>query len=269
MCNDEKDALNPQISRVAVKPPPFWKNNPMLWFAQIEAQFSIADITQDNTKFNHVVAAIESDILNSVHDLILKPPDRDRYVKLKERLIEIYSESETSKIRTLLQGLELGDQRPSYLLSRMRDLAGNHFSDDLLKSLWLSRLPNNIQIILAASNEDLTKLASMADKINELVIPGCINSTQVNSPPAPSIEKQVAELSKQVNELSALLHDSRQRPRFRNNRNQSRNRERSQSRRRISRQYKEPSNGLCFYHTNFGVKARKCSPPCSFQQSGN
>ncbi|KFM69797.1 hypothetical protein X975_25859, partial [Stegodyphus mimosarum] len=130
----------PQITRVAVKPPPFWKNNPSLWFAQIEAQFSIARNSEDSTKFNHVVAAIESDILNSVHDLILKPPDCDKYSKLKQRLIEIYSESESSKIRTLLQGLELGDQRPSYLLSRMRDLAGSHFSDDLLKSLWLSRL---------------------------------------------------------------------------------------------------------------------------------
>ncbi|GFQ78388.1 gag-pol polyprotein [Trichonephila clavata] len=79
-----------QISHVAVKPPPFWKHNPALC------------------------------------DLVLKPPENGKYDALKKRLIEVHSESEDSKIRILFQGLELGDQRPSQLLTRMRSLAGDN-----------------------------------------------------------------------------------------------------------------------------------------------
>lgn len=253
-----------QVARVAVRPPPFWKSNPSLWFAQIEAQFNISGITEDSTKFNHVVAAVESDILNSVHDLILKPPEKDKYSTLKKRLIEIHSESESSKIRTLLQGLELGDQRPSYLLTRMRELAGSHFSDDLLKSLWLTRLPNNIQIILAASNEDLSRLAEMADKIIELVTPSYIHEANANISQTStiSLERQVADLTQQIHELRTSLRDSKNNRSY--SRNRSRDRKRSHSR---NRPYKEPRDGLCFYHTNFGPKAQKCNRPCSYQEN--
>ncbi|GFQ64684.1 uncharacterized protein TNCT_116381 [Trichonephila clavata] len=97
------------VSRVGVKLPPFWKANPALWLFQLEAQFALTGITTDDTKFNQVISAIDSDILNCVCDIILKPPDADQYSTLKKRLNELHSESEASKIRSLLQGLELGE----------------------------------------------------------------------------------------------------------------------------------------------------------------
>ncbi|GBL96476.1 hypothetical protein AVEN_229928-1 [Araneus ventricosus] len=101
------------FARVGVKLPPFWKANPALWFVQLEAQFALAGITVDDAKFNHVISAVDSEILNSVSDIILRPLYSDKYTILKKRLIGLHSESEASKIRTLLQGLELGDQRSS------------------------------------------------------------------------------------------------------------------------------------------------------------
>ncbi|GFU57164.1 uncharacterized protein NPIL_537761 [Nephila pilipes] len=120
MPNETSD--NSQIARVTVKPPPFWKHNPTLRFVRIEAQFDLAKISLYTTKFNYELSAIGSDILNSVSDLVLKPPENGKYEVLKKRLIKVHSESVASKIRTLLQGLELGDQRPSQLLTRMRSL---------------------------------------------------------------------------------------------------------------------------------------------------
>ena len=41
----------------------------------------------------------------------------------------------------------------------------------------------------------------------------------------------------------------------------------------VSRQSKKDkgsdTSGLCFYHTRFGSKARKCRPPCKFTMTGN
>ncbi|XP_035228620.1 uncharacterized protein LOC118200760 [Stegodyphus dumicola] len=257
------DDLN--ISRVSVKPPPFWKVNPTLWFAQLEAQFDIAGITVDSTKFNHVISAIESDILNSVCDIVLHPPVTGKYDTLKTRLIELHSESEESKIRTLLQGLELGHQRPSQLLCRMRNLAGETIGGPLLKSLWISRLPQNTQSILAALSDDLPKLAVVADKITDLTTLPHINSAATAS--TSPIEQQVAKLTKQVNELSLALKNSRERSYERRDYSK-RNSRRNRSSGRY-RQYKELCNNICFYHTNFGSKARKCVSPCNFRQSEN
>ncbi|GFX31214.1 uncharacterized protein TNCV_2027151 [Trichonephila clavipes] len=109
-----------------------------------------------------------SHILNSVSDLVLKPPENGKYKVLKKRLNDVLSGSEDSKIRTLLQGLELGNARPSQLLTRMRSLASD--------SVGELCLPNGPQTILAALNENLDQLSTVADKINDLAFSQGINS---------------------------------------------------------------------------------------------
>ncbi|GBN62894.1 hypothetical protein AVEN_145783-1 [Araneus ventricosus] len=138
--NQDSVSDDATIAGVGVKLPPFWKANLALWFVQLEAQFALAGITVDDTKFNHAISAVDSEILNSV-------------------------KSEASKILALLQGLELGDQRPSQLLTRMRALASDTVGEQLLKSLWMGRLPNSTQTILAALSEDLAGLTMLQTKL--------------------------------------------------------------------------------------------------------
>ncbi|GFS88306.1 uncharacterized protein NPIL_702941 [Nephila pilipes] len=121
MPNETSD--NNQISHVAVTIPQLWKHNTGLWFVRSEAQFDFAKISFVTTKFNYVLSTVESDILNSVSYLVLMSPGNGKYEVLNKRLIEVHSESEASKILTLLQGFELGDQRTSQLLTRTRSLA--------------------------------------------------------------------------------------------------------------------------------------------------
>ncbi|GFT00415.1 uncharacterized protein TNCV_1981561 [Trichonephila clavipes] len=249
-----------QISHVAVKPPPFWKHNPALWFVRLEAQFDLAKILNDTTKFNYVLSAVESDILNSVSDLVLRPPENGKYEALKKRLIEVHSESEDSKIRILFHGLELGDQRPSQLLTCMCSLTGDKVGEPLLKSLWLGSLPNGTQTILAALNENLDQLATVADKINDLTISQGINSVaEQHLKKNAELEQQIAQLTQQVSELTGFVKRSRSPA---HNSNHFRNR--SKSRNHFKR-YQETTNGYCFFHTNFGNKVKKCATLCSFR----
>ena len=44
-----------KVTAVTVKLPPFWPDKAVLWFAQAEAQFLLRGITQDKTKFAHVI----------------------------------------------------------------------------------------------------------------------------------------------------------------------------------------------------------------------
>lgn len=49
------------ISAVALRIPPFYVNNPNMWFRQVEAQFAARStpITADETKFLYVLAALD------------------------------------------------------------------------------------------------------------------------------------------------------------------------------------------------------------------
>ncbi|GFU04180.1 transposon Ty3-I Gag-Pol polyprotein [Trichonephila clavipes] len=67
----------------------------------------------------------------------------------------------------------------------MRSLAGDNVGEPLLKSLWLGRLPNGTQTILAALNENLDQLATVADTINDLTFSQGINSVAATSEKKP------------------------------------------------------------------------------------
>ncbi|GFX44728.1 transposon Ty3-I Gag-Pol polyprotein [Trichonephila clavipes] len=117
--------------------------------------------------------------------------------KLMEEIQDIEG-NEDSKIRTLLQGLELGNARPSQLLTRMRSLAGD--------SVGELRLPNGPQTILAALNGNLYQLSTVADKINDLAFFQGINSVAATSKKIVQLEQQIAQLTQQRHMHQVLAH---------------------------------------------------------------
>ena len=66
-------AAGPAVTGVSLKLPPFWANDPAIWFAQIEAQFATKGITQEQTKFSHVISSLQPDVATEVRDLLLNP----------------------------------------------------------------------------------------------------------------------------------------------------------------------------------------------------
>ncbi|GBN21462.1 hypothetical protein AVEN_203532-1 [Araneus ventricosus] len=153
------------IARVAVKAPPFWRANPALWFRQMESQFTLAGVTLEITKFHHIVAALQPKELEVVGDIVLNPPADEPYDALRKRLCSKCADSEEQRLRDLISGMQLGDRKPSRLLLEMRSKAENKISEELLKSLFLQRLPTHVQQILAIYNDKLDRLSEMADGI--------------------------------------------------------------------------------------------------------
>lgn len=159
------------VSKVAIKPSPFWKSDPKLWFIQLEAQFELSHIVLDSTKYNHVLSAIDTDILTQVTDFLINPPQLGKYERIKNRLISIFSDSSEKKLRKLLSETSLGDRKPSQLLNEMTRLGGSSVSQEILKTLWLQHLPTQIQSVLEASSDSLENLSKMANKIAEIEQP--------------------------------------------------------------------------------------------------
>lgn len=251
------------VNRVAVKLPPFWADRPSLWFSQAESQFVISGITSDETKFHYVVAQLDTRYATEVEDIITNPPETDKYKVLRTQLIQRLSASEEQRVRQLVSDEELGDRKPSQFLRHLRSLAGSStLQDNLLRQLWLRRLPPHTQAILTTQLElSLDKLAELADKIIEVAQPPVPMSAAVNSTPPDSgntLLDALRSLSDQIAELSANFG--------RNNRSHSHPRSRSMSRHRME---ETKSERICWYHTKFGKNATKCIPPCAFQENSS
>lgn len=187
--------------RVTVKPIQFIKNDPEMYFVQMEAQFQLAGITRDVTKYNHILGTLDQSCLSSVRDLIRNPPAANEYDAIKERIIAEFQQSDQHKLRILLREIELGDLKLSQLLRKMRELSKNALSDDALKTLWLERLPEQIRPVISISEGNLNKIAIMADKMLEITSYNAISEVATHANVNPHA-LQMATLTQEVKELS-------------------------------------------------------------------
>ncbi|BES98624.1 Hypothetical protein NTJ_11439 [Nesidiocoris tenuis] len=253
---------------VTLKLPPFWPQKPDIWFCQVEAQFKLKRITRENTRFDHLLAGLDPHYLENIYDLV-DSALTDKYTQAKNRLISIYKESEESQIKKITSGLELGSLKPSQLLRKMQSLAGrSDFSEKVLKTLWLEKLPEHVRSILVIAEGDLNKLALLADKVCEVrevdeIQPS--RSQYVPQSTASTNGNSLEAMAHAIDEIRKQLCELRSRSRSRSS---SVSRSRSESRRRNNRPKFDRNGKFCYYHFRFGAdcKPEKCSPPCQWEK---
>ncbi|XP_077293182.1 uncharacterized protein LOC143916133 [Arctopsyche grandis] len=145
--------------------PPFWAENPQIWFAQMEASFEAARITSENTRYCRTIACLPREVMTEIWDIHVAPPKLKRYTFLKKEILERLGVGQRQRHRRLLEREEIGDRKPSQFLRDLRILAAQEMSEDLLRTTWESRLPEGLSLQLAMSDEtDLDKLARKADR---------------------------------------------------------------------------------------------------------
>ncbi|XP_060810826.1 uncharacterized protein LOC132904439 [Amyelois transitella] len=265
----------PEIANIslALRIPPFWRDRPRLWFYSFEAA------THEQRKGEQkmaqmVIARLEKQDIEQISDLLYNPPETNPYQAIKERLITAYEESDSRQFQKLLSEMELGDQKPTHLLRRMRDLARDRIPDATLRLMWTNHLPAHIRSVLAVSESfssktALEELALLADKMMEQhrEISAVYTTTSSQSSSQTQSSSQPSDTQFLINELRKLsveIAELKSRPPYNNN-NYRRNR--SQSR---NRNYSRPNSRdnspspYCFYHRRFGAQARKCTSPCSY-----
>jgi hypothetical protein len=112
-----------ETSRVAVRLPPFWAERPTVWFAQIEAQFSRAGISNDRTKFYHIISQLDHRYAAEVEDIIPSPPHQDPYTAQKTEMLKHLSLMRKQRARHIITHEEMGDRKPSQFPRHLRNLA--------------------------------------------------------------------------------------------------------------------------------------------------
>ncbi|XP_071483048.1 uncharacterized protein [Diadema antillarum] len=258
-----------------LKLPPFWSSDPAVWFAQVEATFDTKRIVREKTRCPYVISSLQPEVAMEIRDLIVDPPSSEPYTKLKTELIRRMSISELKRLNKLLISEELGDRTPSQLLRRMQQHLGDKtLEPSMLRHLFVQRLPENVQLILASTSEtmDINEAAALADRILEVAAPSSVASVEakpaISTPTASAPDDvqhliaQVAQLTAQVQALIATVKEG----------HRSRNRSSSRSRRSSCSRSESPipqqrhPESECWYHWSFGEKAKRCTPPCSWHK---
>lgn len=265
------------ISRVSVRPPPFWRENPALWFKQLESQFITSGITVSDTKFHTAVSALDTAVISQVSDLIMNPPAEGKYELLKQRLQERFADSEEQRFRKLLGNLDLGDRKPSHLWREMRELAGNNnLNEHILKSLWMQRLPTQSQAILSAEEGNTDRLLILADRIHDIFGAREVNAASAQEMQSPArqspatqqtlieqLTKNVGQLTKQIAAFTSNNQNQKPKARARSV-SRSADKRSTDSRSSNSRTPSKETHANCWYHHRYGKDARKCIAPCKF-----
>lgn len=239
---------NQQINKITLRAPPFWPDEPELWFAQIESQFILSGITQDSTKYAHILSQLDAKFAKEIKDVIINPPKEEKYAAVKNALIQRVSASQEERTRQLLEHEELGDRKPSQFLRHLRTLAGVSVPDHLLRTLWLGRLPSHMRMILATRSQDrLEEVAEQADRIME------VSGRSVSEIATSSNNSNLIEM---INKLTLQIAEI-------NKKNQTR--WQPQRRARSRSRDKRSSDNICYFHRRFGNEAKKCNKPCKYQ----
>lgn len=195
------------------------------------------------------------------------------YTRIKERIIENFAVSSEAELRNMLKGETISEGRPTAILSKLRHLSRGRCNNEILKALFLEQLPPGCKAILSVSdNDDLSRLANMADKIVEHgpSLNGSIAVVTVKNSIDNNETKILNLLDTLVTRVDARSTRGREKNRnFNNKRNKSQPRSRSKSNNGRNPKSTANNSDFYFYHNKFGINARKCRPPCRLYKETN
>ena len=237
-----------------LKLPVFSSREIDFWFIQVEALFRNGNVTNDQAKFDFVIAGLDPDICADIQDVLENPPQVDKYDFLKSRLRKRLSASDEKKIDRILDHTSLGDRTPSQFLRLLRK--ESRITDDrVLKGIWKKALPANVRLALAGRSQNLDELAEIADEIVDT--DDSISAVKrdsrshhndrANAKSEPSISKTVETLAKTMEALAKEV------------------REIKITRKQSPSRTQAPASGKCYFHETFGAGAKKCRDPCNYK----
>lgn len=176
MFENADDPADPVVARVAIKPPPFYRNNPVTWFRQLESQFHLSGITRDETRFHHVLAHLPEDVAINL------PHDTQTYPELKSHITSLFQKSRQQLIDEALGSLSLDGQKPSLCLIRLQrklQESGVQLDEDTIKHRLLKALPPSTATALSAHTTlSLNEFARLADTMSTYFESSAVNAIQ-------------------------------------------------------------------------------------------
>jgi len=236
---EDINANTPTAAAISLKLSEFYVNNPRFWFHLAENQFVIRNITQDGTKYAHVVASLNQEVAVRVMTILENPPATDKYEYIKQALLKVFTPSKSECAAMLLDLPGLGDRKPSQLLTHILTLLPDKERAEpgiVIREIFLRQLPPDVRAHITDKEElSLHDLSLEADRF--FTNSGQRISAVRFSAPVPgygSARGQPRPLMSQHQATSTHPSTS------------------------------QPARKYCYFHERFGDQARRCRAPCSY-----
>ena len=95
-----------------------------LWFNQIETQFDLHQITDDDERYRLTCTALSGEVASDVRDVLLQPFLTHKYENLKGILIERSGLTTLERVNKVISGEKMGSDIPSRFLRWLQKPTG-------------------------------------------------------------------------------------------------------------------------------------------------
>ncbi len=108
-----EDDTPQQPTQRDIKLPPFWMTRPRTWFTFMESRFHLRGITDNQSRFDHVLSALPADMISQVIDIVETMPGSGLYEQFKKQLFEVHQLSDYEKFDQLVKMEPMGGYSPA------------------------------------------------------------------------------------------------------------------------------------------------------------
>lgn len=193
--NQQKEASDAgivaKVDSVAVKAPPFWPNDPEMYFFRLEAQFALAKVTKESTKFNIVVQALDPIQIREIRPVLQNPPRGREYETVKAALTEAFGPTQEQKDQELFSLTTLGDRSACSMLRQIQYLTTS--LEQVQTALLLSVVPADVRQM--ASSQQFANAEELAKAIDRILHRKMMSQGLAQG--ISSVEAEVAAVSRQ------------------------------------------------------------------------
>ena len=148
----------------------FYLTDVELWFNQIETQFDLHQITDDDDRYRLTCAALSGEVASDVRDVILQPFLTHKYKNLKAILIERRGLTTPERVNKVISGEKLGSDIPSRFLRRLQKTAGlgtkAMVEEAVICQAFIRQMPPSVRahLVIQPDSASLESLAMLADR---------------------------------------------------------------------------------------------------------
>ena len=148
----------------------FYATDVELWFNQIETQFDLHQIHDDDERYSLTCAALSGEVASDVRDVLLQPFRSHKYESLKAILIERRGLTTPERVNKVISGERMGTDIPSRFLRRLQKAAGSGpravVGKAVISQAFIRQMPASIRAHLATQPDSATleSLAVLADR---------------------------------------------------------------------------------------------------------
>ena len=137
---------------------------PTIWFSLFELKLQQCGLLADEQRKNALTSCLPNDVLLIIHDLLI---NQASYQCIKQRLLQWFEPNLSSRVTELLNYSSVTAEKPSQFLLMLRTkLAKSDMSQEMIRELFIAKMPENIRnCLIAVKNLSLDELAITADQM--------------------------------------------------------------------------------------------------------